>query len=241
MSYNGEIFKDRSFNTMSVITPIAPEHIRVFRTVWQSLAGTTPPIEIEPFKIYAGVGAPYTKQHGFDRRDYAWSQWSFEACAEYSLPLDPEFNILAIDKCNGHDALNPELKIEADILAYHYVVDPDKRDAYLARNPHQKDSMLDPQQQKFATSEYHTPGAYRQAARRMGAKTIITFSELTSNLAIEVNGANFVGEEFVRGPSMTVWAPAGREHAFYQMDIVFREDLAALLRDRGLLRQPHIN
>lgn len=220
---------------MPRLKPIAAEHIRDFQIAYQSLTRPAPLIGIEPFNNIMGMGAWYDSQSGLYFRDKAWLLIYSRLCPMLCLPQGLKPNFYAADLADGHDILDPTFTTPADTLVCHYVIDPDKRDRLIEKHPDWK-HLADTKQQRFMTSEYHSPEAYREAARRLGTRMIIAFRSIRDETTIEVDGSNFAGDEFVQIRSAKVLAPKDhpKTYTHYRMDIVLREDLLAALRGQRL-------
>lgn len=205
---------------MNLLKPLNHPQIDMFRKTYREVA--TPNPSAKPLSKIIGMGTWYDERHGLSFRDFYWLSNVVDLCARTQTPLDPYFDFCPADLHEGIDIIDPKLVTEADIWASCFVIDPDKRDKATEFNPVLKCMFMMPTR-GLATSPYHSKTAYREAAQRMGVRLIVTFSR-----GMEIDSENFVGEGYVKGPATKVSAPGprGDDEYLYDMETVFREDLA---------------
>ncbi len=164
-----------------------------------SRSSSAPPLE----KI-VGVGAIYVPDYergqtqGLSEDDKIWLREVFKFCAENNLAISPDFTFTPVnfkEGINRQDFLDPAFGIQADILISCYVNTPSVGTE--------------------RTSPRHSRKAWRNAARKTGARVIAAFSSGWAE-HYDVRAVDLESPGYQRGPIRAV----GK----YRMETLTRED-----------------
>jgi len=146
-----------------VSLPSTHPDLAEFRAMALEMA--TRPSSSPPLKKIVGVGAIYVpgyekgQTQGLNKSDQVWLREVFKFCAENNLAISPDFTFTPVNAKEGinrQDFLDPKFSISADILISCYVPTPSAGAGFI--------------------SPRHSRKAWREAAKKTGARLIVAFS-----------------------------------------------------------------
>ncbi|MDD5586519.1 MAG: hypothetical protein PHY92_06130 [Alphaproteobacteria bacterium] len=232
---------------MSAFSSLPPrvrgEHLEEFRGVY--FGGTNGKANSVPdpylyLKNITLVGAWYDDRNGFSQRDRQWLSHALQCCGDLGFALSGGPHVTVFNLGNGFDFLGP-VSAPADLIVSCFVYHPGlNRDIHLHEAKdgttyvvHQgvyRSPMGFESSPTAVSKHYFEKDAWHKAAKRTGAKLIVTFSSLSEIL--ETTTRDFMGPGYKAGPTTRVVAyrgPDAREQCQFRMETVLREDIASLL------------
>ena len=153
--------------------------------------------ELKPIERIAAVGAIY-RRNGFSLRDQFFLRAALEACLRNGFPIARTFEVIPVnlatgpDTGNGHDFLDPEFKIQADLVITCFVIN-----AFNVEGQRMAESCTHYDQ--GATSPFQSPDVWAQAAIRANASYVSTHTSFCDP-GVEVDTRCFMQPSYTREP-----------------------------------------
>jgi len=205
--------------------PSSHQHLKEFRHMWRNLFSPAPPAPLEqPLRNIVAVGANYRGDAGLEDRDKAWLSHTLEYCHRQKVPVPPDFTFTPVNLANGHDFLNPRLAIKADIVMVCFVINPDALPLVKETGSYWRYNGPN-----FLVSDRHSRKSWGEAAKRTGARLVVTFDRGT-----EIGSSHFNGDAFRMSGIHQITAPGPNNcDNRYWMSMLMRTDLKAEIDRRN--------
>jgi hypothetical protein len=176
----------------------------------------------------AAIGALHSPSAGFSQADMTYFAAAHALCRHAGFTFQTPLLIEAVNIADGWDFLDLRQTPAADLVI-----------TCLVNDLRGSDAALQGLGRRNAVSPYHRqPGAWYRAARRAGAKMIVTVSDALH--CDEITTTAFRGRAFTPGPSLCFTAALAHnlsppEPHSYRLDSLILRPLARALKIRPAL------